>query len=123
MVNQKLLCMAMGLTGLCNIVMLQTPLLDGVNGFGNENLQKKMLKHYQSLSIVEGDCSMNEREFCYWLQGFMELTENHPGLTANQLKVINDHLQLVFKKETPIYNFGIDSSSTPIACYTHKASC
>jgi hypothetical protein len=43
---------------------------------------------------------MTSDQFCYWLHGFMELTEEHRGLTPNQVKVISDHLDLVFKKVT-----------------------
>lgn len=43
---------------------------------------------------------MNERDFCYWLNGFVELTQ---GQTPNpaQWKSIKEHLDLVFKKVTP----------------------
>lgn len=42
---------------------------------------------------------MNERDFCYWLQGYLELT---PGgaMTAEQVDTIRRHLQLVFTKLT-----------------------
>ena len=38
--------------------------------------------------------------FCYWLQGFFELT-NQKTLTEKQFLIIKDHLQLVFNKVTP----------------------
>jgi hypothetical protein len=43
---------------------------------------------------------MNERDFCYWLNGFVELTQ---GQTPNpaQWKSIQEHLGEVFKKVTP----------------------
>lgn len=43
---------------------------------------------------------MTERDFCYWLQGFVELTQ---GQTPNpaQWKSIQEHLGEVFKKVTP----------------------
>ena len=44
---------------------------------------------------------MNERDFVYWLQGFLELREDKSGLTARQVSVIQDHISLVFKKITP----------------------
>lgn len=44
---------------------------------------------------------MSERDFCYWLHGYMELTEEFKGLTAEQVKTIEDHLDLVFEKVTP----------------------
>ena len=45
---------------------------------------------------------MNSRDFCFWLQGYFELVEtNNSKLTKSQIQVIQDHLKLVFKKETP----------------------
>jgi hypothetical protein len=43
---------------------------------------------------------MSERDFAYWLHGFVELTQ---GQTPNpaQWKAICEHLDLVFKKVTP----------------------
>lgn len=46
--------------------------------------------------------SVNERDFCYWLQGMFELT-NANELTAEQVQQIKDHLGLVFNKKTPQY--------------------
>ena len=43
---------------------------------------------------------MNSQEFCYWLQGFFELSEGKK-LTPKQVKIIKDHLALVFTKITP----------------------
>lgn len=43
---------------------------------------------------------MNELQFCYWLQGWIEL-ENPSEITHEQLEVIKDHLKEVFKKVTP----------------------
>ena len=45
---------------------------------------------------------MNERDFCYWLQGFFELAEAEE-LNREQLKAIKEHLQLVFDKEASPY--------------------
>lgn len=44
---------------------------------------------------------MNEREFCYWLQGFAELNTQAPD--QEQWQAIRDHLALVFNKVTPQY--------------------
>lgn len=38
---------------------------------------------------------MTEREFCYWLQGYFELSGSTNGLTADQVECIRRHLQLV----------------------------
>jgi len=43
---------------------------------------------------------MTSENFCYWLQGYIELS-NCKSLTPEQVQTISDHLQLVFKKETP----------------------
>jgi hypothetical protein len=41
------------------------------------------------------------QEFCYWLQGFYEINGNAaPAITAEQSKMIREHLALVFTKRT-----------------------
>lgn len=47
---------------------------------------------------------MTSRDFCFWLQGFLELRESDPrsngnGLTSTQTESIARHLGLVFKHE------------------------
>lgn len=43
---------------------------------------------------------MKSRDFCFWLQGFAELANNHPaGLTDTQWATVKRHLALVFKHE------------------------
>lgn len=42
---------------------------------------------------------MTSRDFCYWLQGFFELTQVPEGLSVEQTKMIRAHLNLVFKHE------------------------
>jgi hypothetical protein len=42
---------------------------------------------------------MNDRDFCLWLQGFVELSGDKP--TDAQWKSIKEHLALVFNKVTP----------------------
>lgn len=42
---------------------------------------------------------MTPEQFCYWLNGFGELTTERP--TAEQWKAIKEHLGTVFKKVTP----------------------
>lgn len=39
-------------------------------------------------------------EFCYWLQGFSELTDAGQSLSKNQWEIIRQHLALVFDKIT-----------------------
>lgn len=43
---------------------------------------------------------MTPENFVYWLQGFMEL-QNPETISSEQVQIIQDHLNLVFKKETP----------------------
>lgn len=49
---------------------------------------------------------MTSDQFCYWLQGYFELKktiDHREGATSETMKMIEDHLQLVFKKETPAF--------------------
>lgn len=63
---------------------------------------------------------MNERDFAYWLQGFFELTDTD-NLTKEQVAVIKQHLNLVFKKETicklTLLDSSIDFSVAPTGFY------
>jgi hypothetical protein len=43
---------------------------------------------------------MTPDNFCYWLQGYFEISGN-TELTQIQAQDIKNHLQLVFRKETP----------------------
>lgn len=43
---------------------------------------------------------MDEKSFCMWLQGFVEMNPN-AMITHTQWEILKDHLKLVFKKETP----------------------
>lgn len=45
---------------------------------------------------------MEAINFVYWLQGALELG-NQKTMTEEQVKVIQDHLNLVLKKVTPQY--------------------
>ena len=62
---------------------------------------------------------MNEINFCYWLQGFFEMTDTE-SLTPEQIKIIKEHLQLVLKKETKFSLGGIipitESTPTVLDC-------
>lgn len=53
---------------------------------------------------------MSERDFIYWLNGFLENGEPKT-LNEEQLKTIRDHLKLVAVKVTP-NNYGV-TQSTP----------
>lgn len=43
---------------------------------------------------------MSDRDFAYWLNGFLEIS-NAKSLDETQTQIIKDHLALVFKKLTP----------------------
>lgn len=42
---------------------------------------------------------MNADQFCYWLQGFFEIS-GQKSISIEQTDVIKEHLQLVFDKVT-----------------------
>lgn len=46
---------------------------------------------------------MRPENFVYWLQGYVELSGEHPP-TEQQWQQIKDHLKLVFDKKTPDYS-------------------
>lgn len=48
---------------------------------------------------------MSTQDFCYWLQGYFEIS-GEECLTKEQVKIVKDHLKLVFDKQTPIYNWN-----------------
>ena len=40
---------------------------------------------------------MTTRDFCYWLQGFLEIRGKDPdGMTSEQVEIVKNHLNLVF---------------------------
>lgn len=43
---------------------------------------------------------MTPENFCYWLQGCLEIS-NPRSLNELETQIVKDHLSLVFKKETP----------------------
>jgi hypothetical protein len=42
---------------------------------------------------------MTSKDFCYWLNGFFELSEPNKSLTTEQVQIIKNHLKLVFLYE------------------------
>jgi hypothetical protein len=42
---------------------------------------------------------MQSRDFCYWLQGYFELSDDATAVSADQADVISRHLELVFRHE------------------------
>lgn len=51
---------------------------------------------------------MTPEQFCYWLQGYFEMSETEK-LDKKHVKILKDHLALVFKKVTP--NYTVTTSS------------
>ena len=49
---------------------------------------------------------MTAEQFCYWLQGFAELSGDAPP-SPEQWQSIREHMQTVFHKITPPYNPGV----------------
>jgi hypothetical protein len=48
---------------------------------------------------------MTPRDFVYWLNGYLELGDSElTGIPPLQVRIIQDHLKLVFQKETPDRN-------------------
>lgn len=48
---------------------------------------------------------MTTEQFAYWLKGFLEI-ENPTTLDKRKTQIVKDHLELVFKKETPNRDFN-----------------
>lgn len=54
---------------------------------------------------------MSPENFSYWLNGYLELS-NSDSLTSQQVKIIKEHLALVFNKVTPSHFQGVLSSNS-----------
>ena len=55
---------------------------------------------------------MNALNFCYWLQGYLELTERGKPLTSKQVHIIQQHMALVL---TNITSHGPGTIPSPFA--------
>ena len=58
---------------------------------------------------------MTPEQFCYWLQGYYELTNDTDRLSQRD-HIIRDHLKTVFDKQTPeriIYHTQPPFTNTP----------
>jgi hypothetical protein len=42
---------------------------------------------------------MQSRDFCFWLQGYFEISATKSGLAPDKVEMIRNHLALVFKHE------------------------
>jgi hypothetical protein len=50
---------------------------------------------------------MNDRDFCYWLQGFFEVSGT---LNAKQVQCIKKHLALAFANKAPEGNKALQTA-------------
>lgn len=58
---------------------------------------------------------MTSRDFCYWLQGFFEISDGHEKineLSEKQIDLIRKHLSLVFKHEIDLSFKSNDQNKT-----------
>lgn len=62
---------------------------------------------------------MTSDNFCYWLQGYLELT-NSKTLSEGQVNMIKEHLSLVFNKVT---SNTTDSGYEQFVDFRSVASC
>lgn len=44
---------------------------------------------------------MTPEQFCYWLQGFLEMRDSDDIIPCEQVKMVREHLRTVFGKVTP----------------------
>jgi len=69
---------------------------------------------------------MTPENFVYWLQGYLELTDN-PHLDAQQVKIIQEHVSLVLTKKTeniPVYvRGGVTDMNEGLVEIVSYASC
>lgn len=55
---------------------------------------------------------MTPEQFCYWLQGFFEMT-GAASLTPQQVLTLRKHLNLVFEDRTGLGTFGMQPDDSP----------
>lgn len=59
---------------------------------------------------------MNTIDFCYWLQGYFEVS-GEAEINKDQVKIIKNHLNLVFKHE--IDPLRESQTTTPVSVLNH----
>ncbi len=62
---------------------------------------------------------MKSQEFCYWLQGYFELSQPGIAIEPNQVKTIKKHLALVFFHEIDPEADGNDPETKSIMQAIH----
>jgi hypothetical protein len=60
---------------------------------------------------------MTPENFAYWLQGFFEIAGSDE-LTETQVKMVKDHLALVFQKVTPDRSKKVKKKKKDVTCTT-----
>lgn len=65
---------------------------------------------------------MNTQEFCYWLQGFFEISGTN-NLSKKEVAIIKEHLDLVFNKVTKNPATKLNSLDTKSLDETVKKIC
>lgn len=63
---------------------------------------------------------MTPLSFVYWLQGFLELSSPN-SISQEQVKIIEEHIALVLKKETVLTITKVEGDTTSF-CYGEKAA-
>jgi hypothetical protein len=56
---------------------------------------------------------MQSRDFCFWLQGFFELSGDATAISTDQTTIMSRHLELVFKHEIQPLAKAKPSPDTP----------
>ncbi len=59
---------------------------------------------------------MDPLNFCFWLQGYLELSgvDNPDVLTAHQVKMVQEHLAMVFNSPDAVDSAGSITPATRI---------
>ncbi len=55
---------------------------------------------------------MNERDFCYWLRGYFELTDENDVISLAQTDIIKEHLDLALNKEIVVTHTHVAGEDT-----------
>jgi hypothetical protein len=62
---------------------------------------------------------MNTVDFCYWLQGYFEVSGD-TEISAEKAEIIKNHLDLVFKHEIDPLRESETTTSTEVLNQTHS---
>lgn len=72
------------------------------------------------LQVMQG-AKMTPQEFCYWLQGLLELSPDLKNLNEAQVKMIRDHLGYVFTHLNPTLQQTITTYQEPNKSISQQA--